>query len=78
MSFVILVVLHTLDATFLHLGVAAYVGVRKPPALDKENFNSKQQDGYSHQNQCQKSIFTTLFLKKHANLKNVSDKLPII
>lgn len=54
MSFVILIVLHTLDATFLHLGVAAYVGVRKPPALDKENFNSKQQDGYTHQNQCQK------------------------
>ena len=54
MSFIILVVLYALDATFFHLGIAANVCVGETATLDEEYLHAKQDNGNRHKNYGQK------------------------
>lgn len=61
--------LHTLDATFLHLWIAAYVCVGELPALDEENLHTKQNNRNSHQNYGQKQYLHDVIIKKVCKFK---------
>lgn len=61
--------LHTLDATFFHLGIAADVSVGEFSALDEENFHPKQENRNSHQNYGQKQYLHDVIIKKACKFK---------